>query len=357
MGTNSAAGAQSAMGATGMKRGFRQAAAVSLTLALSLAASAGLLAACGPSQPPAAQATTAAATNAETAAAATTAATTASAETTAAAAATAASTVTLTTQAAPASPADTGAIAGIKANGKVRIAVFADKPPFGYLDESGANVGFDVVISKRVAKDLLGDENAVEWVIVEPANRVDYLESDKVDIVFANFTVTKERSERVDFALPYMRVALGVVSPEGSPISSIDDLAGKQLIVIKGTTAETYFTAEHPEIELQKFDEISEAFQALADGRGAALAQDNTFLFAWAAQNPGYTVGIGSLGNQDTIAPAVRKGNTELLDWLNGELRALGSEQFIHKAYDEALAPVYGSSVDPEDLVIEGGNA
>ncbi|MDR1134592.1 MAG: transporter substrate-binding domain-containing protein [Clostridiales Family XIII bacterium] len=250
---------------------------------------------------------------------------------------------------------DDGAIAQIKDNGKLRVAVFADKPPFGYLDESGANVGFDIVIAKRVVKDLLGDESAVEWVLVEPANRVDYLESDKVDLVFANFTVTPERAERVDFALPYMKVALGVVSPESSPINDVSDLEGKQLIVIKGTTAETYFTDTYPDIELLKYDEISEAFQALTDGRGAGLAQDNTFLFAWANQNPGYTVGVGSLGNQDTIAPAVRKGNTELLEWLNEELRILGQERFIHKAYDEALAPVYGDVVDPEDLVVEGG--
>jgi polar amino acid transport system substrate-binding protein len=254
-----------------------------------------------------------------------------------------------------ATPQETGAIADIKAKGKVRVAVFADKPPFGYLDESGKNVGFDIVIAKRVVKDLLGDENAVEWVHLEPANRVDYLEADKVDIVFANFTVTKERAERVDFALPYMKVALGVVSPDSDVISTIEDLEGKQLLVIKGTTAETYFTEQHPEVDLLKFDEISEAFQALADGRGAGLAQDNTLLFAWAAQNPGYTVGIGSLGNQDTIAPAVRKGNTELLNWLNNELETLGAERFIHKAYDEALASVYGDSVNPEDLVVEGG--
>jgi polar amino acid transport system substrate-binding protein len=248
-----------------------------------------------------------------------------------------------------------GTIDSIKANGKIRIAVFGDKPPFGYLDESGKNAGFDVVIAKRVTKDLLGDENAVEWVLLEPANRVEYLEAGKVDIVFANFTVTKERAERVDFALPYMKVAIGVVSPNAKPIKNVADLKGKKLIVIKGTTAETFFAENYPEIELLKFDEISEAFQALTDGRGAGLSQDNTFLFAWANQNPGYTVGVPTLGSLDTIAPAVKKGNTELLNWLNDELKKLGSENFIHKAYKEALEPVYGNSVNPEDLVVEGG--
>jgi polar amino acid transport system substrate-binding protein len=246
-------------------------------------------------------------------------------------------------------------LASIKKNGKIRIAVFADKPPFGYLDESGKNTGFDLVIARRVVKDLFGNENAVEWVLLEPANRVEYLEANKVDIVFANFTVTKERAEKVDFALPYMKVALGVVSPNGSVIKDIADLKGKKLIVVKGTTAETFFTSNYPDVELLKFDEISEAFQALTDGRGAGLSNDNTFLFAWANQNTGYTVGVPSLGSLDTIAPAVRKGNKELLNWLNDELKNLGKEKFIHKAYDEALEPFYGNSVNPEDLVVEGG--
>ena len=252
-------------------------------------------------------------------------------------------------------PAQKGTIADIKARGKVRIAVFADKPPFGYLDETGANRGFDIVLAKRIVKDLLGDENAVEWVHVEAATRVEYLEADKVDIVFANFTVTEARAQKVDFALPYMKVALGVVSPDSAPISDVSQLKDKKLIVIKGTTAETYFSEQHPEIHLLKFDEISEAFQAFRAGRGAGLTQDNTFLFAWAATNPSYTVGISSLGNLDTIAPAVRKGNTELLNWLNDRLKALGKEKFVRKAYDEALAPVYGNSVNPDDLVVEGG--
>ncbi|MDP4153422.1 MAG: cysteine ABC transporter substrate-binding protein [Bacillota bacterium] len=243
----------------------------------------------------------------------------------------------------------------IKKNGVIRIGVFSDKPPFGYVDENGKNQGFDVYIAKRLAKDLLGDEDKVHFVLVEAASRVEYLETNKVDIILANFTVTDERKQKVDFANPYMKVALGVVSPDGAPITDVSQLKGKKLIVNKGTTAETYFTKNYPDIELLKFDQNTEAFQALKDGRGAALAHDNTLLFAWARQNPGFTTSIGSLGSQDTIAPAVKKGNTELLNWINDELTKLGNENFVHKAYDATLKPAYGDTVDPESVVIEGG--
>lgn len=240
----------------------------------------------------------------------------------------------------------------IKKRGTVRIGVFSDKPPFGYVDSNGKNQGYDVYIAKRIAKDLLGDENKVEFVLVEAASRVEFLQSDKVDIILANFTVTDERKEVVDFANPYMKVALGVVSKDGT-IKSVDDLKGKKLLVNKGTTAETYFTENYPDIELLKFDQNTETFEALKDGRGDALAHDNTLLFAWARENKGFEVGITNLGEQDTIAPAVKKGNTDLLEWLNTEIDTLNRNGFMKEAYDSTLLPAYGDSIDPSEILVE----
>lgn len=243
-------------------------------------------------------------------------------------------------------------VAEIKKSGKVVIGVFSDKNPFGYVDANGKYQGYDVYFAERIAKDL-GVEP--EYVSLEPASRVEYLKTGKVDIVLANFTVTKDRAEAVDFALPYMKVALGVVSPEKNLITDVKQLAGKKLIVAKGTTAETYFTANHPEINLVKFDQYTETYNALLDGRGDAFSTDNTEVLAWALQNPGFKVGIESLGDVDTIAPAVQKGNKELLDWLNEEIKTLGKENFFHKDFEETLKPVYGDAVAPENLVVEGG--
>ena len=244
----------------------------------------------------------------------------------------------------------------IKKSGTVKIGVFSDKNPFGYVDEHGEVQGYDVYFAKRIAKDLLGSEDDVEFIYVEAANRVEYLKAGKVDIILANFTVTDERKEQVDFALPYMKVALGVVSPEESLVTDAEELKGKKLIVVKGTTAETYFTEKYPDITLVKFDEYQEAYDALLDGRGYAFSTDNTEVLAWAIRNKGYTVGIESLGSLDTIAPAVQKGNTELLNWLNEEIKSLAAEEFFHADYEATLKKVYGDSVDPDNLVVEGGN-
>ena len=240
----------------------------------------------------------------------------------------------------------------IKESGKVIIGVFSDKAPFGYVDDAGVYQGYDVEFANRLVADL-GTE--VEWVATDPANRVPFLESNKVDIILANFTVTDERAEKVDFSLPYMKVQLGVVSPESALIKSVDDLAGKTLIIVKGTTAESFFEQEYPDITLQKYDQYADAYNALLDGRGDAFSTDNTEVLAWAKENPGFAVGIDALGNEDTIAAAVAKGNETLLAFIDDEIESLAGEEFFHKAYEKTLAPVYGTDVDADTLVVEGG--
>lgn len=242
----------------------------------------------------------------------------------------------------------------IKAAGAINIGVFSDKNPFGYVDENGEYQGYDVYFAERIGQDL-GVE--INYVSTEAANRVEYLETGKVDIILANFTVTAERAEKVDFALPYMNVALGVVSPNSRVITDLGELgADDQVIVISGTTAETYLIENNPEIKLQKYDTYANAKNAMENGNGVAWANDNTEVIAFALQNPGYTVGIPSLGGQDAIAPAVSKGNESLLNWLNDEIRALGDENFFHADYEATLADTYGLDYE-ESLVVEGGVA
>lgn len=241
----------------------------------------------------------------------------------------------------------------IKASGTINIGVFSDKSPFGYVDENGSYQGYDVYFANRIGQDL---GVKINYVSTEAANRIEYLQTGKVDIILANFTVTEERAQEVDFALPYMNVALGVVSPDDAVIRTLEDIQPEdQVIVISGTTAETYLTKNYPNIKLQKYDAYAEAKTAFENGNGVAWANDNTEVIAFAIENPGYTVGIPSLGSADTIAPAVTKGNESLLNWLNDEIAALGKERFFHADYEATLLDTYGKDYE-DTLVVEGGS-
>lgn len=243
-------------------------------------------------------------------------------------------------------------VSAIKKRGQLRVAVFGDLPPYGWVNKNGKRVGYDVTLARQMAKDL---GVKPKFVQVNANNRVDTLNSDKADIVLANFTVTPQRKQVISFAKPYMKVSVGVVSPKNKKISSVSQLRGKKLIVNKGTTAENYFTSNAHGASLMKFDSKTQQFNALKNGRGAALADDNSYLYAWTKKNPKYTVGIKSVGPHQYIAPAVKKGNTSLLNWSNKEITKLNKQGFFTKDYNSQLKPYFGSEVRPSDIILKQG--
>lgn len=247
---------------------------------------------------------------------------------------------------------NSSSVAAIKKRGVLRVATFGDLPPYGWVNKDGKRVGYDVALARRMAKDM---GVKVKFVQVNANNRVDTLNSNKADIVLANFTQTPERKQAVDFAKPYMKVSVGVVSPKNKKITKLSQLKGKKLIVTKGTTAENYFTSKQKDVSLLKFDSKTQQFNALKNGRGAALADDNSYLYAWVKRNPKYTVGIKSVGPHQYIAPAVKKGNSSLLNWTNKEITKLNKQSFFTDDYNKELKPYFGSEVKPSDIVLKQG--
>ena len=244
--------------------------------------------------------------------------------------------------------ANESSVSAIKKRGVLRVAVFGDLPPYGWVDDHGNRLGYDVRLARQMAKDL---GVKVKFIQVNANNRVDTLNSNKADIVLANFTETPERKQVVDFAKAYMKVSVGVISPKNAPITSASQLKGKNLIVNKGTTAENYFTKKGG-VDLLKFDSKTQQFNAFKNKRAAALADDNSYLYAWVKKNPSYTVGIKNIGPNQFISPAVKKGNKSLLNWTNKEITKLANKKFFTTDYNKELKPYFGKEVKPSDIVL-----
>ena len=178
----------------------------------------------------------------------------------------------------------------IKESGTINIGVFSDKNPFGYVDENGEYQGYDVYFARRLGEDL-GVE--INFVSTEAANRIEYLQTGKADVILANFTVTPERAEEVDFALPYMNVALGVISPDSNVITTLDNWnADDQMIVISGTTADLASELWHEVYKryypAKQLDTLVEELQS-ADAIEADIDNDvNYFLVVLGGKTIGY---------------------------------------------------------------------
>lgn len=246
---------------------------------------------------------------------------------------------------------NSSSVSAIKRRGYVKIAVFGDLPPYGWVNSNGERVGYDVRLARKVAKDL---GVKVKFVQVNANNRVDTLNSNKADLVLANFTVTPERKNVVYWSKPYMKVSVGVISPKSSPITQASMLKGKNVIVTKGTTAENYFTKQKG-VGLLKFDSKTQQFNAFKNNRAPALADDNSYLYAWVKNNPKFTVGIKTIGPKQYISPAVKRGNKSLKDWMDKEITKLNKEGFFTKDYNLELKPYFGKEIKPSDIVLKQG--
>lgn len=242
----------------------------------------------------------------------------------------------------------------IKNRGELRIGVLADTPPFSYTNYYNKLNGFDAEFGKRLAKDLLGDKNRIKFVLTEPKDRLAVLNDDKVDIMLANLTITPPYINHVDFSQPYFRFYIAVVSSNKEPITDLKQLKNKELIVTKGSITEYYFKRYYPTIKLQAYEHDKEAINALKTNKASALASSSLQLSVWLKNNADqFVLGIPKIGSEILIAPAVKKGNWELLQWLNNEITMLQTNGFFYKNYEHTVSSNYDHIIDHNNSIID----
>lgn len=121
--------------------------------------------------------------------------------------------------------ADSAAIAKIKERGKLLVGVKFDTRLFGLKDPASGNVeGFDIDISKAIAKKILGDENAIELKEVTSKTRIPMLNNGEIDMVVATMTITEDRKKEVDFSDVYFQAGQSLLVKKGSPITGLESV-------------------------------------------------------------------------------------------------------------------------------------
>lgn len=223
----------------------------------------------------------------------------------------------------------------IQEAGKIVIGVKADFAPFGYVDENGNNVGYDLELGKKLAEYAFGDPNAVEFEIVTSSNRIPYLTSGKVDLLLASMAITDERLEEINFTDIYMSTGhLILTNADNSEITSLDDLNSedKTILLIDGTTGAAAAEKYCPDANFLYYQTWSEALSALKAGRGDAIIHDESVLYETAAADSSVKI-IGSAFENTWVAGGVRKEDTEWLAWLNAALEKMQQEDYFYTEF------------------------
>ncbi|MDF9839491.1 MULTISPECIES: transporter substrate-binding domain-containing protein [unclassified Paenibacillus] len=236
----------------------------------------------------------------------------------------------------------------VKERGKLRVGVKVDYPPLGYLDENGKNAGYEIGVVKKIAEYAFGDANAVEFVPVNATNRIPYLDSNKIDFIAATLGVTEERKQQLDFSTNFFDGGVVTVVKKDSGITTIPDLAGKTVIVIKGSTGSTYLDENVPTAKQIKIESNADAFRALKDGRADAMFHDAVLMSEFVKTSTDYTI----VGEQVAFAPmalGVRKNEADMLDFVNGALEQMRKEDYFKSLIEEYM-PQAGD-LDPMQMI------
>ncbi|GHJ39282.1 transporter substrate-binding domain-containing protein [Streptomyces sp. TS71-3] len=236
------------------------------------------------------------------------------------------------------SPVNVGAPlpADVLAKGKLTVGVKCDYPPFGYIDESSKNAGFEIDIAHQMASYAFGDPNALDLTCVTGSNRVSYLTSKRIDLIEATMNYTPERARTIDFSSPYFDSGVKLLVPKNSPVTSFDQLAGKSVVTTSGSTASLWLTQCEKDVKQALFTETSQALTALNQNRGVAFAQDDTLLLDLAAKNPSLKV-VGDAKADSPWGMGVRKGDAKMLAWVNGALAHMQKADFFWKEFRKTV--------------------
>jgi len=234
----------------------------------------------------------------------------------------------------------------VKKRGKLVAGVKTDFPPFGTVDSSGKNVGFDVDVAHRFAKALFNDEQQAELVAVTSGNRIPFLQSGKIDIVIATVTITDERRQVVEFSEPYFMSGSLLLVPKSSTAKSLDDMAGKTVAVVQGAIQDRDVEQLQPKATRVKFGKVSEAVLAVKGGRADAYVHDDIVILSLAKENPDLKA-VGTPFMPRPYGIAVRKGDVEFVKWVNAQLAAMKADGTYDRLWKKYFADVEGNLVKP----------
>jgi glutamate transport system substrate-binding protein len=214
-------------------------------------------------------------------------------------------------------------MAELAAAGEITVGTKFDQPLFGLQGPDGNPVGFDVEIAKIVAAELGIGDDGITWVETVSANREPFIQDGRVDIVVATYTINDARKEVVDFAGPYYVAGQTLlVRADDDSINGPDDLAGKRVCSVDGSTPAARIASDYPEAELVTFAAYTDCLDPLRNGQVDALTTDNVILAGYVAENPDDFKIVGDPFSEEPYGIGLAKGDDDFRSFINDVLEA-----------------------------------
>jgi len=220
--------------------------------------------------------------------------------------------------------------------GKILVGMDMSAPPFAYVDQKRQPAGSEVEVANLLAKDL---GVALEIVPTSAANRVPYLVTGRVDVMMGAFSIFPDRAKAVWFSSPYGSAVSVILAPAGTRITALGDLAGKRIAVSRGTYTEQVLAAAAPKASrIMRFDDDAQAMAAMAAGQVDAYGVANVPAKVLLTRYPErkYEIKV-TIPPRNWYAFGVRRGERDLLQWLNTFVFFRGDDGSLRRIYEKTV--------------------
>lgn len=237
------------------------------------------------------------------------------------------------------SDATGGFIDEIKDKGELVVGVKFDIPQFGFKNPTTDEVeGFDPDMARAVAEELGVEAKFVEAI---SANRIPFLQEDKVDIVFSTMTINEERKQQIDFSTVYYVAEQSFLTRKGEPMT-VETAAGKKVCTSKGSTSELNLPALQPEAEMVLQDGYAQCVQLLRNEQVDAVTTDNVILLQFLKSDPDLFELSEETFSIEPYGAGVKKGREDLVALVDGVIDDMKSDGRWAELYEEWITPVTG---------------
>lgn len=226
----------------------------------------------------------------------------------------------------------------IKNQKTLKIGVRCDQPPYGFKDGKGEFAGVEVEMARQVADWALGSPDKAELSCVTASNRIPLLIGKKVDLLIATLGITPERAEVIDFSDTFRWGNSDLLVMADGPIKKLDDVEGKKVIMVKGSTQAKWFEQNMPDVETIRLDTISDSLQSLKQGRGDAVTADAATLIVIASKDPKVKI-VGEKFAISESAAGYRKNEPEWGAYINAAFNRMKEEGLYVKWIEEWVSP------------------
>ncbi len=231
----------------------------------------------------------------------------------------------------------------IKERGIIKIGVSLGAVPIGFRDNRNKPAGYSVELAHAVANKLGVRAKLID---VHGDARISMLISGQIDLAIANLTITESRAEAIDFSIPYLKTGLRIIVQGGHDIQDVKQLAGKSIVVGRGSSGEIYIRENVPDAKLVYTDRFApNGLLLLKQGRVFAAIEDNTIIDYLALSEP-YLELVPGIISSGPIGIGIAKGNPALRSWVNTHI----NEYIKSGAYEASFKKWWGTSIEPPVL-------